>query len=227
MEKRHRPLLFHIGNSETIAIPIGDGQKIRGLRATVTISDEFSSMNREIYEVVIRGFGSVSHKPIERVKKMYNIEYFRERGMDLAVEQEESELGIGNQNIIAGTAYYHFNHFYEYYLKYKRIIESRGDPQKLSEIFDDGEIPSDFNWKDYSVTRIPFFILPKGFMDESNVSQAKALINTTLFGMEYLSVFATDSNGFFKRSLIESCVTKEPVNLPSGPVQFESRIRGN
>lgn len=217
---------FHIGNSECIAIPIGNGEKIRGLRGNCIIADEFSSTPREIFEVVIRGFGAVSHKPIERVKTLYNIEYFKQHGMNLAAEEESESLGKGNQTIVAGTAYYSFNHFYDYYKKYKTIIESRGQVEKLLDVFD-GDIPENFDWRDYSVTRIPYFLLPKGFMDEAQIAQAKALIHSTLFGMEYLATFATDSNGFFKRSLIESCVTKTPISLPSGPVQFEGRIRGN
>lgn len=217
---------FHVGNSECIAIPIGNGEKIRGLRGNCIIADEFSSTPREIFEVVIRGFGSVSHKPVDRVKTLYNIEYLKQMGMDLAAQEEEESLGIGNQTIIAGTAYYSFNHFYDYYCKYKKIIASKGNPDKLFEIFE-GDTPDNFDWRDYSVIQVPYFLLPKGFMDDAQIAQAKALIHSTLFGMEYLATFATDSNGFFKRSLIEACVTKNPISLPSGPVQFESRIRGN
>ncbi|WP_323152065.1 hypothetical protein, partial [Pseudomonas glycinae] len=47
--------------------------------------------------------------------------------------------------------------------------------------------------------------------------------------MEWGAVFVTDSNGFFKRSLIESCVTNEhnEVVLPSGPVVFDAMIKGS
>ena len=44
---------FYVGKSEIIAIPLGDGSKIRGLRANYIIADEFASIPQEIFEVVI------------------------------------------------------------------------------------------------------------------------------------------------------------------------------
>jgi hypothetical protein len=48
--------------------------------------------------------------------------------------------------------------------------------------------------------------------------------------MEYGAVFATDSNGFFKRSLIESCVVGQAPrsSCPScGEVRFQAALRGD
>jgi hypothetical protein len=51
-----------------------------------------------------------------------------------------------------------------------------------------------------------------------------SLLNTTVH-----NCFSDDSNGFFKRSLIESCVTsdKKPVPLHSGDVWFDAKVRGS
>jgi len=46
------------------AIPLGDGTKIRGLRAHIIISDEFSSVPPDIYETVVVGFAAVSADPV-------------------------------------------------------------------------------------------------------------------------------------------------------------------
>ena len=40
---------------------------------------------------------------------------------------------MGNQAIISGTADYDFKHFASYWNRYKAIIESKGDNQKLIE----------------------------------------------------------------------------------------------
>jgi hypothetical protein len=216
---------FYIGDSECIAIPIGDGTKIRGLRAHYTLCDEFASIPQEVYEVVVKGFGSVSASPSERVQEFAAIEGMKELGMKEEAEQRAEEVGFGNQSVITGTAYYSFNYFYDYWLRYKHIIESKGDERKLQEIFQ-GNVPEDFNWKDYSVFRIPYTSLPKGFMDETQIAQAKATFHSSNYQMEYAAVFATDSNGFIKRSLIESCVTKVPITLASGPVKFSAMTQG-
>ena len=46
-------------------------------------------------------------------------------------------------------------------------------------------------------------------MDDKQVARAKATIHTGIYNMEYAACFTKDSDGFFKRSLIESCVTRE------------------
>ena len=48
--------------------PLGDGSKIRGLRAHTIIADEFNSIPVEIYETVVAGFAAVSANPTDNVK---------------------------------------------------------------------------------------------------------------------------------------------------------------
>ena len=59
---------MRLGDSWTVAIPMGDGSKIRGLRAHIIIADEFASISPDIYETVVAGFAAVSASPIENVK---------------------------------------------------------------------------------------------------------------------------------------------------------------
>ena len=215
---------FYIGESEIVAIPLGDGTKIRGLRANYTIADEFASIPLEIFEVVIKGFASVSASPERRSKDMARIRILKSLGM--FAEADDVDVGFGNQTVISGTAYYSFNHFYDYWKRYKQIIESEGDAHKLEEIFR-GTVPEGFDWKQFGVFRVPWTNLPYGFMDETQIHQAKATVHSAIYQMEYGACFARDSDGFFKRSLIEQCVCDEPIQLPSGPVQFSAMTRGN
>ncbi len=215
---------FYVGESEIIAIPLGDGTKIRGLRANYTIADEFASIPLEIFEIVIKGFASVSASPEKRSLSMARINVLKSLGM--YAEADDVDLGFGNQTIVSGTAYYAFNHFFDYWKRYKAIIETRGDTHQLEEIFK-GEVPEGFDWTQFGIFRVPWQKLPPGFMDETQIHQAKATVHTAIYQMEYGACFARDSDGFFKRSLIESCVCSEPIELVSGPVQFSAQIRGN
>jgi hypothetical protein len=143
-------------------------------------------------------------------------------------ELDVINLKMGNQAIISGTADYGFKHFASYWKRYKSIIESKGDQRKLEEIFK-GEVPSNFNWRDYSIIRIPYELIPKGFMDDKQVSRAKATIHTGIYNMEYAACFVNDSEGFFRRSLIESCVCTEANNIVinNKPIIFDSVVQGN
>ncbi len=218
---------FDVGQSRITAIPLGDGTKIRGLRANYIIADEFASIPLEIFEVVIKGFGAVSSNPTERAEKVARMELYRRLGEEEAALEIEETLGFGNQTIVSGTAYYAFNHFYQYWKKYKSIVESQGDIRKLENIFN-GNIEEGFDWTAYSVIRMPYTLLPKGFMDEAQIASSKATIHRSLYNMEYGAVFAEDSDGFFKRSLIETCVTKNPITLSSGNmVKFYASLNGS
>jgi hypothetical protein len=216
------------GDSWAIAIPMGDGSKIRGLRAHIIIADEFASISPDIYETVVSGFAAVSASPIQNVKEEAKKTAMKEYGL-WNDELETLNIKMSNQAIISGTADYAFKHFANYWRRYKSIIESQGDPFKLKEIFK-GEVPSNFNWKDYSIIRIPYELIPKGFMDDKQVARAKATIHTGIYNMEYAACFTEDSEGFFKRSLIESCVVSEEKDIVSpntGKIIFDAAIKGN
>lgn len=218
---------MRFGESWTIAVPMGDGSKIRGLRAHIIIADEFASISPDIYETVVSGFAAVSANPIQNVKEEAKKAAMLEVGL-WNQELESVQIKKGNQAIIAGTADYSFKHFASYWKRYKTIINSKGDKHQLEEIFK-GDVPDSFNWKDYSIIRIPYELIPKGFMDDKQVSRARATIHTGIYNMEYAACFTEDSDGFFRRSLIESCVSSEskPIVINTNPILFDVSTKGN
>lgn len=226
---RHEPDMFrfHIGDSVALALPIGDGSRIRGQRANDIIADEFAAQSKEVFENVIAGFAAVKSSPVESVKDTAARHWSNIFGL---APPDELDISADNQIILSGTAYYDFNHFGEYWKRWKEIINSNGDPDKLNAIFGDTEegIPDNFNWKDYSIIRLPFELIPRGFMDEAMVARSKATIHSGVYLMEFGACFSNDSNGFFKRSLIESCVVSKnnEITLPSGPVHFTASLTG-
>tara|TARA_R110002110_G_scaffold116900_2_gene288874 strand:- start:884 stop:2860 length:1977 start_codon:yes stop_codon:yes gene_type:complete len=217
-----------IGDSTVTCLPLGDGSKIRGQRANDIIADEFASIPREIFENVVAGFAAVSASPVENVRRIASQKRAVELGESKQDEEQANEEGA-NQIILSGTAYYDFNHFSEYWKKWKQIIESKGHPKKLAELFGQEEVPDGFDWQQYSIIRVPFELLPEGFMDAAQVARSKATVHSGIYQMEFGACFATDSHGFFKRSLIESCVVSpdNPISLPSGDVSFEPMLIGN
>lgn len=196
---------------------------------------QHNSIPREIFETVIGGFAAVAANPIdnviskasEKMSKILNIERI-----------ETDKTDVGNQTLISGTADYDFNHFYEYWCNWKDIITTKGDRKKIAaylnkknpeNFVDEESIPPSFDWRDYSIIRIPYELIPAGFMDAATVSRAKASVHYGTYLCEYGSCFSKDSNGFYKRSLVENCSCSElnPIYHPSGPVFFKSVIVGN
>jgi hypothetical protein len=90
----------------------------------------------------------------------------------------------------------------------------------------DGEaIPDGFDWQDYAILRVPFSKIPEGWLDPGIVAQAKATLHHSQFLMEYGATFAADSDGFYKRSIIESATTNKPVMTPDGELVQYSALR--
>lgn len=219
--------VMHINQSTVTCLPLGDGSKIRGQRANDIIADEFASIPRDIFENVVAGFAAVASSPAEKVKNKAKRK--RAKELDIGIEDtSDSTQDKSNQIILSGTAYYDFNHFADYWKRYRAIVNSGGRESALEDVFG-GDVPEDFDWTEYSVIRMPVQNLPDGFMDSGQVARAKATIHSGIFNMEYGACFTTDSQGFFKRSLIESCCTSpsKPVSFASGEVYFDSMLKGN
>lgn len=220
---------FTLNDSTIIAIPVGTGDRIRGLRAHDLISDEFASHSEEIFEHVLAGFANVSSDPISKGKQAASQHLASILKLDHLLDPIDETRNIGNQIILSGTAHYYFNHFFKYWKRWKAFIESQGNPDKLKEFFPNGPDAA-FNWRDYSVMRIPVECLPPGFMDDGQIARSRATLHSGLFNMEFGSIFSEDSQGFFKATLINSCVA-DHKNLiekdDSGPIIFDSQISGS
>jgi hypothetical protein len=222
--------VLRLGDSTITGLPMGDGTSIRGERANVVIGDEFASIAREVFETVVAGFGVVSLSPVQQVRNKVAIRMMKELRMwTEEMEERERNSGMGNQLIISGTCYYQFNHFYTYWRRYKQIIESKGDPQKLRAAFDGEEVPDRLNHRHYAVIRVPIDLLPEGYMDDDQIARSKITMHSATFNNEYKAVFSADSNGFYKRTTIERCVTKQPIVPFKGTeaVQFQAMLHGN
>ena len=203
---------LRVGDSIIKSLPLGDGQKIRGERATHILCDEFASVNEEVFQVVVRGFGAVSLSPVEKVKKQYRLEELKRLGVS-ADKIKDLDKEQGNQVVISGTASYKFVHFYAWYQKYLEIIASGGDKGKIRKIMS-GDVSeedvSKLDYKQFCVIRTPYGILPKGLLDDTMIAQAKATMSVAHFGMEYNAEFFGDSDGFYPRSIIESVSSIDP-----------------
>jgi intein/homing endonuclease len=214
------------------------GEKIRGLRAHTVIADEFNSIPIEIYEQVVEGFAAVSKDPIINIKEAAKRKQMQAEGVWNVQHQIQYDKKHRNQSIISGTAGYDFEPYADYWKKYKATIESRGDMSILLRDDDSAiqvEIPdymSKLDWKQFSILRIPYELIPEGFMSDEIIARAKATMHAGTYMMEYGASFAKDSQGFYKRTLIESCVASDKNTTKDNwpiwcPVSFDVETRGH
>lgn len=216
---------FFVADSQIMAIPIGaSGDNVRGLRAQDLWTDEMKSVSKDIFETVLSGFLSVSASPSESVKQRASRELAEKLGFGLDFIEEETQI-VPNQLILSGTAYYQFNHFYNYWKLWHSIITGRRDEEDATLTAMEG-----LNPKDFCIIRLPIDLVPKGFMDDAQVSRAKASHHSGAYQCEYQAVFSTDSAGFYKRSLLETCTVGKNniIRFSScGQVDFTPMLRGS
>lgn len=217
--------------SEIIGLPVGDGSKIRGVRATVLIADETASISETVFDVAILPFLSVKANPAQAAKlKRFTNRLERLGAQGPVVDFVKATQAVGNQLILSGTASFEFNHFYKRYCVYKLFAESKGDMKYIREalaIQNTGK-KTEFSqadleryastWHEYSIFQLPYHAMPEEFMDEDIVASHRATMSPVLFGQEYECKFSKDTNGFFPRSLIYEATPE--VNTPD-EVQYQ------
>ena len=54
--------------------------------------------------------------------------------------------------------------------------------------------------------------MPEGFLDETNIEEARATLPTALFEMEYCGLMVDDTDGFYKASLLEEATANSVAN---------------
>jgi hypothetical protein len=224
IKKPSDSVFLDVGTSVIRALPLGNGEKIRGIRATHIITDEFASISPEIFQVVVRGFASVSSNPIEAATQTH---LERQAIADGRMTVDQLTRAQGNQIVYSGTANYQFNHFYKTYMTHKAIIENQifGSSEEVNEKLglEDGDSLAEGNldYRDYAIIRIPYQGLPESYMDEKQISQARVTMPRALFQMEYECVFPTDSDGFFKRSIINAATPGHNRSAGGAPFSVE------
>lgn len=170
------------------AIPLGnDGAKIRGSRFYLIVVDELAQVPDSILDLVIRPFGATSLAPMERVRRLEQQQKLI--GLGLACE-DDFEKETVNKMVMTSSGYYKFNHMWRRMKDHWRQMFSaraRGE-----------ESP-------YSIWQIPYWDLPEGFLDMNNINEAKRVMSRSEFRMEYEAAMISDSEGFFKASLLEQC----------------------
>jgi len=166
------------------AIPLGDGTKIRGSRFYTIVCDEFPHIPEEIFNMVIRPMAATSSNPMERVRKLERRKELLARGL-ITQEEFDAAAETTNQIVITSSGYFTFNHMYKLYSAYKS--EMRKGNEK------------------YAVFRVPYWLLPEGFLDRDNVEAAKREMSSLEFRMEYEASFIPDTDAFYKASLLENC----------------------
>lgn len=180
---------MEIGASKIIALPLGDGEKLRGFRFQRMIIDELLLMPEKVLNEVITPFLSIVENPQER-QQIYDVETkLINQGK---MKEEERKIWPNNKIIGLSSASYKFEHLYKMYQQYENSI--LGNKQ-------DGA--------HRVIMHYSYECAPSQLYDKTLISQAKASLSESQFDREFRSIFTDDSSGYFKVSKMAACTIQD------------------
>ena len=186
VSKMNDEWVMEIGRSSIRALPLGDGEKLRGFRFQRIIVDELLLMPEKIYNEVIIPFLSVVENPTER-QEIYDLEtQLIEKG---ELKAEERKTWRGNKIIGLSSASYKFEYLYKIYQQYEKLI--------LNENKKDGA--------HRTIMHFSYDCAPEQLYDQNLISQSKSTMSESQFAREFGAVFTDDSSGYFKVSKMAAC----------------------
>jgi len=191
---------MHIGTSEIKALPLGDGEKLRGFRFNCLIVDELLLMPEKVLNEVILPFLSVNANPKKRQDTFDEETELIKEG--LMTEEERTQFP--NPKMIGlSSASYKFEHLYKIYEDYVKKIELGTEKN------DQGvDVPLKGS---YAVLQFAYDIAPTQLYSASLISKAKSEMSPAQFKREFGAQFTDDSAGFFSARAMEACTI--PFNM--------------
>jgi hypothetical protein len=192
-----------IGQSQIHALPLGDGEKLRGFRFHRIIIDEFLLMPERIYNEVIVPFLAVVENPTQR-DDLYKLEtQLIEKG---EMKEEDRYIWPNNKLIMLSSASYKFEYMYKVYEQFEHLIKT-------------GNVkPEDAN---RVIMHFSYDCAPASLYDQNLIDQAKSSMSQSQFDREFEAIFTDDSSGYFKTSKMAECTIKDG-SFPSVEVSGEA-----
>lgn len=166
-------------------LPLGDGGKIRGSRFYLICIDELAQVPDKILDMVVRPMGATTLEPMENVRRIERQKELIALGQATEDDFEEDTV---NKMVMTSSGYYKFNHMWRRMKDYWTQMDKDGDDKSK-----------------YVVHQVPYWDLPEGFLDKDNIDEARRVMSNAEFRMEYEAAMISESEGFFKASLLEAC----------------------
>ena len=190
VSKSNDEWVMEIGKSRIRALPLGDGEKLRGFRFHRIIIDEFLLMPERIYNEVIVPFLSVVQNPTQR-EDLYKVE---SKLIEQGKMNEEDRYQWPNNKLIAlSSASFKFEYLYKLYEQYENLIFNPKNKERTRRC----------------VMQFSYDCAPLQLYDQNLINQAKATMSESQFMREFGAQFTDDSSGYFKISKMALCTVPD------------------
>jgi len=191
-----------IGNNRAIALPLANGERLRGFRFSRIVLDEFLTIPEKIFTEVILPFLGVIDNPDERTAMDEIESRLIAKG---EMKEEERYVWPNNKLIILSSPSFKFEYMYKLFKKYETLILDGNASQKT----EDGEeeakegLLADDAYR--LIMQLSYDCAPKMLYDKNLLSQAKATMSEMQFKREFGAQFVDESDGYFRLSKMSAC----------------------
>jgi hypothetical protein len=188
---------YEINGGFILALPLGDGDKIRGTRGDVLIVDEFLLISEDIYKAVLLPF--LVAKEGSDIKKQQTIKPIEDllikRG--LMKEEERTTYAFTKKVILLSSASYQFEYLYQIYKKWVKIIRKEIGEDEKKDLVEDAS---------YFVSQLAWDAFPPELMDKSIINEANEEgMSNAVFQREFGAQFTDDSDSYFSALKMAEC----------------------
>ncbi len=183
--------IWKLPNGSTIqSLPLGDGTKIRGIRADTLIVDEFAYLPETVIGEILQPFLVANNS----IKEQRETQEREDRMIELG-EMTEAERTVIEENIkviFLSSACYQFEHMYK---KYNEWIENIRSEKNIG--------------VSYFVSRFSYEACPVGLVNTKAIIDAKQSTSEQAFDREYRAIFTADSSGFYSAKKMALCTVPD------------------
>lgn len=217
-----------LGKGRATALPLANGERLRGFRFNRIVLDEFLTIPEKIFAEVVIPFLGVAANPTDR-EDLYQVEnQMIEAGL---MKESERHVWPNNKLIILSSPSYKFEYMYKLYKKYEALIFG----EDLSQMGDEDQ--DDLSDDAYRfIMQLSYDCAPKQLYDQNLLKQAKATMSEMQFRREFGGQFVDESDGYYRLSKMADCTIADgdlpAVEVMGNPadeyiVSFDPNWAGN
>jgi len=217
-----------VGNGRAIALPLANGERLRGFRFNRIVLDEFITIPEKIFTEVILPFLGVIENPVEREEMHQLEEKLIQAGQ---MKEDERYVWPNNKLIILSSPSFKFEYMYKLFKKYESLIFNEDASQGTDEE-EDGLSDNAYRL----IMQLSYDCAPKRLYDQNLLKQAKATMSEMQFKREFGAQFVDESDGYFRLSKMAACTIQDgdspAVEIAGNPsdeyvIAFDPNWAGN
>lgn len=175
-----------------ICLPLGDGTKIRGVRADLLIVDEFAFLPEPIIGEILRPFLAANSKIKEQQELRSREDELIAAG---AMTEDQREILEDQKKVIfLSSASYSFEHLMTRFTDWTDLLTN---PKRQPDISKSGA--------SYFIIRAGYQAAPDGLLNMKEIEEARRDMSDQMFEKEYGAKFITDSDAYFRASKMKAC----------------------